>query len=295
MRLVLLGVRGSTAAPGEEFTRYGGHTSCVAVLGDDERTPHLILDAGTGLRELPSLLGGGPFRGDVVLTHLHWDHVQGLPFCPAVDRPDARVTLHVPGSWDARSGEAEARRLLACGMSPPHFPIGPEGLRGSWRFHPARPGVTQLPGGASVTLARIAHKGGVALGVRVDLDGAAVAYLPDHALHGSPPDRATQDLVRGVDVLLHDGQFLASEQATAVAYGHATIEAALALSDACGVGRLLLVHHAPGRTDAELDALAARFTRTPGGLLVTFARQGAVVDVEADLADARVRPAGGER
>jgi phosphoribosyl 1,2-cyclic phosphodiesterase len=80
MKAIPLGVRGSTAAPGAEFIRYGGHTSCVALVGETQEVPHLILDAGTGLRSLPDLLGDRPFHGDIVLTHLHWDHVQGLTF-----------------------------------------------------------------------------------------------------------------------------------------------------------------------------------------------------------------------
>lgn len=286
MRLVLLGVRGSTPAPGAEFVRYGGHTSCVAVVADGAAVPSLVLDAGTGLRQLPGLLDGAPFEGTVVLSHLHWDHVQGIPFCPSVDHPGARVDLLVPGPWDpVGNGAGDApRHLLAGGMSPPSFPIGPEGLQGAWRFLPARPGVHRIdaPGGgepaAAVTVAPVTHKGGVTLGVRVELDGASAAYLPDHTVcDPSETDPAAEALIRGVDVLLHDGQFLRREAGLARAYGHSTIEDVLLLADRCGVGRLVLTHHAPQRTDDELDELAATFGRTPGGRPVTFARQGAVI------------------
>jgi phosphoribosyl 1,2-cyclic phosphodiesterase len=288
VRLLPLGVRGSTPAPGLPFVGYGGHTSAVAVLGDGETVPRLVLDAGTGLRDLPEHLDGMPFRGVIVLTHLHWDHVQGLPFCPAVDRPDAVVDLHVPGAWGTGSGEADAAGLLARAMSPPHFPIGPAGLQGRWRFLPARPGDLATATGASVAVRPVAHKGGVTLGVRVELDGVSAAYLPDHALTGERVDAGTLELVAGVDVLLHDGQFTAGERRTAADYGHATVEATLRLADRACVGRLVLTHHAPGRTDEQLDALAARHRATPGGRPVTFARQGEPIDVAGRPAGARV-------
>jgi ribonuclease BN (tRNA processing enzyme) len=286
VRLVLLGVRGSTPAPGAGFVRYGGHTSAVAVLGDEEEVPSLVLDAGTGLRELPALLGGRAFRGAVVLSHLHWDHVQGIPFCTAVDRDDAAVDLHVPAQGGSAE-DADTERLLARAMSPPHFPIAPNGLRGSWRFLPARGGVLRTANGAEVTLREIAHKGGVTFGIRVELDGASIAYLPDHALDGQAADAGTSALVRGADVLLHDGQFTAAEQSLATAYGHATVEAVLRFADATDVGALVLTHHAPARTDDELDELAYRWDATAQGRPVTFARQGSVVEVPSRRATPR--------
>lgn len=273
MRFVPLGVRGSTAAPGAEFLRYGGHTSCVAVLADGEDVPHLLLDAGTGIRDLPTLLGDAPFEGRIVLSHLHWDHVQGLPFCRSVDHRDARVDLQVP----VDRADADPKALLAQAFSPPHFPIGPDGLLGAWRFTPVRPGVLD----DTVTVAAVAHKGGLALGIRVSMDGAVLAYLPDHALHGGTPpaDReGAADLVAGADVLLHDGQFITAEERTARAYGHATIEHVLCFADRCEVGAVVLTHHGPARTDDQLDALAGQFARTPEGRPVTFAAQGSWVE-----------------
>jgi phosphoribosyl 1,2-cyclic phosphodiesterase len=272
MRLVLLGVRGSTPAPGAPFVRYGGHTSCVAVLGAVESVPSLVLDAGTGLRDLPRLMAGRPFRGALVLSHLHWDHLQGLPFCPSVDHPEARVDLFLPDDG------VPPRRLLARAMSPPHFPIGPEGLLGAWRFRPAGPGVLPVPA-AVVSVAPVPHKGGVTFGIRVDLDGASAAYLPDH-LPDARPDAAAEALIHGVDMLLHDGQFLDRELERAQDYGHTTIGQALRIADRCAVGRLVLTHHAPFRTDDELDALAAAVTCTPQGRPVSFARQGDMLQTQ---------------
>ncbi|WP_243059190.1 MBL fold metallo-hydrolase [Nocardioides sp. SR21] len=248
MDLVLLGVRGSTPAPGPGFVRYGGHTSCVAVVPTGATAPTLLLDAGTGIGSLGLLLGQEPFRGSILLSHLHWDHVQGLPFCRAVDRDDSRVDLHVP----VQDG-VSARDLLARMLSPPSFPIEPEGLLGRWRFLGTPDGTVSLEG-FEVTAAEIEHKGGRTMGFRVADAAGSFAYLPDHA-----PARGvsaqTRALVEGVDVLLHDAQFTEDERSLAGDYGHATVQDAVALADDAGVGRLVLFHHSPVRTDAQLDRI----------------------------------------
>ena len=269
MRLHLLGVRGSTPAPGPAHVRYGGHTSCVAVQADGALDPTLVLDAGTGLRSLSGVLGGRPYRGAVLLTHLHWDHVQGLPFFAAGDRADARVDLRLPAQ-DGRSG----RDLLAQLLSPPAFPIEPEGLLGDWTFTALEPGRARA-GGFDVGTAELSHKGGRTYGYRVEDGTGSVAYLPDHA---PALGMATEvcELVRGVDVLLHDAQFLEHERAVADAYGHATVDDAVALAVAAGARRLVLLHHGPARTDDALDELA-RTMRAP--LPVHVAREGDVLDV----------------
>jgi phosphoribosyl 1,2-cyclic phosphodiesterase len=248
VELVLLGVRGSTPAPGPDFVRYGGHTSCVAVIAPGSATPTLLMDAGTGIRRLPELLGPEPFRGSILLSHLHWDHVEGLPFCRAVDRDDARVDMYLP-----EQDGVSARDLLARTMSPPSFPIEPEGLFGTWRFLPT-PAETTYVEEFRVTAADISHKGGRTVGHRVESASASFAYLPDHAPSAgmSPAARA---LVAGVDVLLHDAQFLETERRLADDYGHATVEETIALAEQAGVGRLVLFHHSPVRTDEQLDRI----------------------------------------
>ncbi|HZQ86007.1 MAG TPA: hypothetical protein VFA83_14260, partial [Acidimicrobiales bacterium] len=95
MRLLVCGVRGSTPAPGAEFVRYGGNTSCVAVAADND-APRLVLDAGTGLQRLSRVLAGQPFRGSVLIGHLHWDHTHGIPFFPAGDNPGSKVDVYMP-------------------------------------------------------------------------------------------------------------------------------------------------------------------------------------------------------
>ncbi len=154
MKVHVLGVRGSTPAPGHAFVRYGGNTSCLALALDD-RAPSLLLDAGTGLRALGALLGEAPFRGAMLLGHLHWDHTQGLPFCRAIDNDGAEVRLCLPDQEDG----LPALDVLRRSMSPPHFPIGPEALRGRWTFEGLAPGFHHVAGFEVLAL-EIPHKGG---------------------------------------------------------------------------------------------------------------------------------------
>jgi ribonuclease BN (tRNA processing enzyme) len=264
VKLVLLGVRGSTPAPGAQFVRYGGHTSCVAVIPDGATDPTLILDAGTGLRALTRRLSTPAFHGAILLSHLHWDHVQGLPFFAAGDRHASVVDLYVP----AQRGES-ARELIARTMSPPSFPIEPGGLNGSWTFHSLEAGSTRI-GGFRLDAADLAHKGGRTFGYRIEDESGSIAYLPDHGpIQGCSPE--ARALVAGVDVLLHDAQFIESERAVADEYGHSTIDEAIRMAVEGQVGTLVLFHHSPERTDDQLDALGAQLDAP---LPVLIAREG---------------------
>jgi len=278
VRIYLCGVRGSTPAPGAEFVRYGGHTSCVAIAPDDG-PPRLILDAGTGLRRVTGLLGGEPFAGTIILTHLHWDHVHGLPFFAAGDREDARVTLLLPEP----EGNTTAEDVLAEGMSPPHFPITPRGLRGEWTFGAVAPGAFKADG-FTVEAREVPHKGGRTFGYRVSDGHSSVAYIPDHcptALGPGPEGWGEYHadalaLAAGADLLIHDA-FLRPEEVPALgSFGHPAADYAVSLARRAGAGRVLLAHHKPDRTDDELDALAARFRADPH---VAVAAEGQVIDL----------------
>ena len=270
MRLLFCGVRGSTPSPGREFVRVGGHTSCVALAHDDDERWPLALDAGTGLRRLTDALDGHAFCGTLLLTHLHWDHVQGLPFFSAGDRDDARVHVVLPDQRGPTAVEALAR-----GMSPPHFPIRPEGLRGEWSFESLESGSHCIEG-FDVVAADVPHKGGRTFGFRVSDATGSVAYVPDHlpALDTSP---GLARLLEGVDLLVHDAQFLSHEQAVADEYGHATVDDALRLAIAAGAGTLALFHHAPARTDDEVEAIGS--AAKGSGIEVVVAREGEVVEL----------------
>lgn len=261
MRVHICGSRGSTPAAGAEFVRYGGNTSCVALAADTDEAPTLILDAGTGIRRVTGLLGGQPFAGTILLSHLHWDHVHGLPFFRAGDHPGARVSLLLPGQPDG----ADAESVLARGMSPPHFPISPGQLRGSWQFGSLEPGPFKA-GRFSVEAREIPHKGGRTFGFRVSDGRFAVAYLPDHCptMLGPGPDGWGEyhpealALADGADLLIHDASLLPDELPAEASFGHAAADYVVGLAAAAGARRAVLFHHRPDRTDAQLDELGRR-------------------------------------
>lgn len=269
MRLTFLGVRGSTPSPGPDFVRYGGHTSCVVVAPDTSSAPVLALDAGTGIRSLTALLEGAAFDGSIMLSHLHWDHVQGIPFFAAGDRDDSRVDLYIPDE-DGRSGFD----LLSQMMSPPSFPITPAGLKGHWTFN-ALPATPLTVEGFDVLPFDVAHKGGRTFGYRVEVGGTSFAYVPDHAPAAGVADEAMAAL-EGVDVLIEDAQFLADERPRAVDYGHATIDEAINLAEKVNAKSLVLFHHGPHRTDDALDRIREQFCGT-GFASVAF--EGMVLDL----------------
>ena len=278
MRITICGVRGSVPVTGPDFAGVGGDTSCVAVARDGE-APTLVLDAGTGVRRVTGLLGGGAFRGTLVLSHLHWDHVQGLPFFAAADRPDAVVRLLLPEQG------TPAEDLLAQVMSPPFFPIRPGDLRGAWSFEAYGDGPLELEGFA-VLAREVPHGGGRTMGVRVSDAAGTVAYLPDHGpLELGPGEDglgeihpAALELAAGADLLIHDAQYTAAELPAHAHFGHAAADYAVRLAARAGVPRVLLFHHDPCRTDAQLEAIAAALA-VPPGVAVSVAREGATIDL----------------
>jgi phosphoribosyl 1,2-cyclic phosphodiesterase len=279
VRLDFCGVRGSTAAPGAEFLRYGGHTSCVAVSHDDGEGPALILDAGTGIRAATDLLGGRAYRGTILLTHLHWDHLQGLPFFAAGDREDSQINLLLPEQPDG----ADAVSVLARTMSPPHFPMEPTDMRGDWSFGSIAPGETQIAGFA-VLVREVPHKGGRTFGYRISDGHSTLTYMPDHrpTAFGPGPDgfgeyhEAAMELATGSDLLVHDAQLLQEELAAEGCFGHSCGEYPLELARRAGCPRVVLFHHRPDRTDSALDEIALRFANDAE---VTLAAQGAVLSL----------------
>lgn len=280
MRVQFCGVRGSTPAPGAAFVRYGGHTSSVAISHDGQ-PPTLVLDAGTGLRRVTALLDGEPFDGSILLGHLHWDHVHGLPFFSGGGALGAQVHVLVP----APDGDPVA--TLERGMSPPHFPIGPRQLGPGWSFEALTEGARPVEG-FTVLAREIPHKGGQTFGFRVTDGDASVAYLSDHMPLGlgdgteglGELHEAALELAAGVDLLVHDAQFVAAEFPGVAYLGHSSVEYAVALARAAGARCLALFHHAPDRTDDELDRIVEQARlRAPDGLQVLAAAEGLALDL----------------
>jgi phosphoribosyl 1,2-cyclic phosphodiesterase len=283
VRINVCGTRGSTPAPGRDFVRFGGHTSCLAITPAGSVVPELLLDAGTGIRGVTRLLAGGPFLGTIALTHLHWDHVHGLPFFASGDRDDARVRLLLPAPQDGSAAEAALER----GMSPPHFPITPRQLRGAWEFAGIEPGPVPVGTarlGALTLLARqVPHHGGRTFGYRVSDGTTSIAYLPDHCPTdlGPGPDgfgeyhQAALELADGADILMHDSFWYAEDFDPARTLGHAAAEYAIGLAVAARARQVLLLHHRPDRTDSELEKLAGRLRDAP--VPVTLAADGEVI------------------
>jgi phosphoribosyl 1,2-cyclic phosphodiesterase len=261
LRVHLCGVRGSTPAPGIEFIRYGGHTSCVALAHDGAAVPSLILDAGAGVQRVSRLLQGAPFDGTILLSHLHWDHVVGLPFFAAADNLDARVTVLLP----EQETRASAESVLAGMMSPPYFPVGPTELRGEWDFATVAPEEWQVEG-FTVLAREIPHKGGRTFGYRIGDGHSTLAYIPDHCPTTLGPGEdgfgeyhpAALELARDADVLLHDAQLFPTELAAEADFGHAVADYSVELARRAGTRSVLLFHHRYDRTDDALDGLARR-------------------------------------
>lgn len=274
MRVHVFGSRGSRPSPGAEFARYGGHTSCIAV-GHEAADAPLILDAGTGITQIPKLIGAGPFHGAIVVSHLHWDHAHGLPFFSCSDHPDSEVEFWMPAQGDPVE-------VLSMAMSPPHFPIGPTDLRGTWRFGGLEEGEREIQGFEVLAL-EIPHKGGRTFGYRVSDGELSFAYLPDHSPinAGDGPDGfgeyhdAAVRLAKGVDLLIHDAQYTPDEFSKRRNWGHSTIDYAVGLGERAGADRVLLFHHDPFHNDEFLDAQAQEF-ESPG---VEFAREGVKIDL----------------
>jgi len=250
----LWGTRGSLATPDPEMARYGGNTSCVGVIGREGSV--LVLDAGTGIRRLAAHLPKDARRIDILLTHLHMDHIQGLGFFVPLFRPDIEVHIWGPGS--ATLG---LRQRLMRYLSPPLFPVHLSELP-NIKFHQVPVGECDI-GEFRVCSALVCHPGPT-VGYRViDPKGGVLTYLPDHepALDAvtfpALPREWTSGgtLAHGVDLLIHDSQYSAAEYPGHCGWGHSSFDHALDFGSLCEVKQLVSFHHDPDHTDAQIDLM----------------------------------------
>jgi len=280
LRLKIWGCRGSVATPGSETVTYGGNTSCVEVLLDGDAA--LVLDAGTGIRELGfDLARRGTRQIHLFLTHLHLDHVEGLRFFAPLWDP--KVTLDV---WGPRSPVLSLRERILRSFSPPLFPLDFRDVPAHVSFHDL-PGQPWRDDGVSLVSELVLHPGPT-LGFRVEEGQTAVAYLPDHepamaGIEGRTPDWISGGAIAaGADLVLHDAQYLDEEYDSKMGWGHSSINQAVAFCRAVDARRLVLFHHEPQRSDQELERLEARAREVDGAdaLAPVLAREGMVIELD---------------
>jgi phosphoribosyl 1,2-cyclic phosphodiesterase len=246
MHIKFWGVRGSIASPGPDTAAVGGNTSCVEVRCGSTL---LVLDAGTGVRKLgDKLLGEGAVEATILLSHLHWDHIQGLPFFVPAYVPSSR--LQVVGT---AHGVMALREALAHQMTAPVFPVRLDELGAQIRLREVKNGESFDVGEARVRVAKLNHPGGVHA-YRIEHEGKSVVYATDTE-HYACVDPTLRALAEGADILIYDAQYTPEEYRgdhgrSKVGWGHSTYVAGAELARAAGVGRLVLFHHDPQRTDA---------------------------------------------
>ncbi len=270
------GVRGSTPCPCADTRRYGGNTSCVAI----ESPGHdpLLLDLGTGVRAYAGTLDEDqPFRGHVLLSHLHFDHVQGLPFFTPFNRPGACMDVYGP----TQEGGLEA--AFEAFVRPPYFPVTMEAFAGEAVFHEVERDDLRV-GRARVKALPVPHVG-LTVGYRIESEGVVIAYVSDHQ---QPPDGGFHvadevlELCDGADLVIHDAQYTIPEFRQKPHWGHCTVEYALHVAREAGAQRVALFHHDPTHTDDVLDGVGA-CSRAWGdhvGIEVLVAAEGLSVSFE---------------
>jgi len=276
MRVKFWGVRGSLPVPGRSTNRYGGNTACVQICPDDGTT--LIIDAGTGIRKLGQELIKGPLgegqgTAHLLISHTHWDHIQGIPFF---------APLYVKGNkvhFYARQRDVHLRTIFSSQTEDPYFPVSLDDVAADVAYNELVEGTQFEIGSARVRCARLNHPF-IAIGYRLDADGASVAYVSDTAPFDSivfgrqfipvRPDidrpldeadaqklsemrRGVVELCRGCDLVIYDTMFRMDEYLDRPHWGHSSPEHAIELLKEAGAACLALFHYAPDRSDEQVE------------------------------------------
>jgi phosphoribosyl 1,2-cyclic phosphodiesterase len=270
VRIEVWGVRGSLPTAGPATTRYGGNTSCLAVR--TVKGSLVVLDAGTGIAALGRSLGHEE-RVDILLTHLHLDHIQGLGFFGPLFDPETEVHL-----WGPASPTSDLRTRLTRYLSPPLFPVGLRDLPCRLHLHDSTLGTFELPG-LTARAALVCHPGPT-VGYRLASEEGSLAYLPDHepALGArrfpeAPAWTSGWGLAHNVDLLVHDAQYTDEEYAVRVGWGHSTMAHAVAFAELAGAKRLLAFHHDPSHDDDDVDRLTGAVEGAFEGMVVELGRE----------------------
>ncbi len=274
MEVRFWGVRGSIASPGPDTAEVGGNTSSVEVTCGQTR---ILLDAGTGIRSLgDSLMKDGATDATLLLSHHHWDHIQGLPFFVPLYLPDSKLKI-VGAALDGTSLEGTLRAQ----MRSPNFPVRFDELGSRPELVEVASGARFRVGEAIVTTAKLNHPGGV-MAYRIEHRGRSVVYATDTE-HFACVDPALEQLADGADVLIYDSQYTPEEYRgdmgpSKVGWGHSTFAAAARAADSARVGNLVLFHHDPKRSDTEVNEIEDRARKL--FVSTVAAREGAVIELD---------------
>ena len=296
MRVRFWGTRGSLAKPGAKTLRYGGNTACVEIQASDGT--HIVLDCGTGAHELGlalSNLGERPLRGHLMLTHTHWDHIQGFPFFAPLFVPGNEWDIYAPGGHGDHLETA-----LAGQMEYQYFPVTLAQLGATIRYHDLSEGTFQI--GAIRVVAQYLNHPALTLGYRLEGDGASLVYSVDHEPHapyfGAAPsseaptapvkpihaeDRRHVEFLAGADLVIHDAQYTIAEYPQKEGWGHSPAEWAVDYAVAGAAKRLALFHYDPMRSDEAVDEILDRCRKraaAAGSALEVFASaEGEVIEL----------------
>ena len=265
------GIRGSIACPSPEYIKYGGNTSCLEVIADDR---HIVLDAGTGIRGLGKKFLAHDIReAHLLLTHTHWDHINGFPFfVPAYD-PNRSIHI-MAGHLNAEQGGI--RYALSQQMDSPMFPVPLEAMRANLRFEDFEAGDEFNIAGVRVRTVPLKHPNG-ATGYRLEYNGKAFCYITDTEHAPGDPDQRILGLIEGADMVIYDSTYTEEEFPSRVGWGHSTWNEGIRLCQAAKVKRLAIFHHEPDHNDAFMGRLEAEAKEKWPGAFVT--RDG----MQADL------------
>ncbi len=281
MKVKLWGTRGSLASPGPHTLQYGGNTSCVSVQG--EEGTYIVLDAGTGIRDLGVQLPKNINRLHVLLTHLHMDHLQGLPFFAPLRRQG--VEVHI---WGPPSNSRNLRQRVLRYLSPPLFPVSLREISNELIFHDLPFASVEIEE-FEISAELIIHPNPT-IGYRISCGGRHLTYLPDHepalGANNFPLSKEWTSgyrLAEGCDLLIHDAQYFDEEYPFRVGFGHSSMSQAFKFAELVCAKRFIPFHHDPSHGDDELDQVISRsIHEIEPPFVVTPGKEGTVINLNAD-------------